>query len=53
LTTNGTKWKTITPPVTADFVDISAHDARFASVTTSDHRVFTTEDGGKTWTAAQ
>jgi hypothetical protein len=53
LTTNGTKWKTITPPVTADFVDISARDARFASVTTSDYRVFTTEDGGKTWTAAQ
>jgi hypothetical protein len=53
LTTNGTKWKKIAPPVTADFVDISAHDARFASVTTSDHHVFTTEDGGKTWTAAQ
>lgn len=53
LTTNGTKWKKITPPVSADFVDISARDARFASITTSDHRVFTTEDGGKTWTAAQ
>jgi hypothetical protein len=53
LTTNGTKWKKITPPVTADFVDISSRDARFASITTSDHRVFTTEDGGKTWAAAQ
>jgi hypothetical protein len=52
LTTNGTKWKKIAPPANADFVEISARDALFASITASDRRVFTTEDGGKTWTAA-
>jgi hypothetical protein len=52
LTTNGTKWKKTTPPASLDFVAISARDARSASVTASDRRVFTTEDGGKTWVAA-
>jgi hypothetical protein len=49
LTTNGTRWKKITSPANADFVAISARDARSASFTASDRRVFTTEDGGKTW----
>jgi photosystem II stability/assembly factor-like uncharacterized protein len=52
LTTNGTKWKKITPPDNADFVAITARDARSASITASDRRLFTTEDGGKTWRTA-
>jgi len=49
LTTNGTKWKKIIPPDNADFVAITARDARSASITASDRRLFTTEDGGRTW----
>jgi len=49
LTTDGTKWKKINPPDNIDFVAITARDARSASITASDRRVFTTEDGGKTW----
>jgi len=52
LTTNGTKWKRITPPDNADLIAITARDARSASITASDRRLFTTEDGGKTWHTA-
>jgi hypothetical protein len=52
LTTDGRKWKTISPPADADFVDIAATDASSATVTTTDDRKFRTSDGGKHWTPA-
>jgi hypothetical protein len=51
LTRDGTKWKTIPPPVVADFVAVAARDARSAALTAADGRKFTTADGGKHWTA--
>jgi hypothetical protein len=52
LTTDGGRWKTITPPADADFVDVVATDAFSATVTTTDNRKFTTSDSGKHWTPA-
>jgi hypothetical protein len=52
LTTDGKKWRTITPPADADFVDVAATDASSATVTTTDDRKFTTTDGGKRWIPA-
>jgi len=48
-TTNGSHWKTITPPVEANFVRVEAADALTATVTTMDGRKFSTVDGGKSW----
>jgi photosystem II stability/assembly factor-like uncharacterized protein len=53
LTTDGTKWTTIPPPVHADFVDIAAADDSSATVTTADGRKFTTRDAGKKWQPAK
>ena len=52
LTTDGRKWKTISPPADADFVYVEAADAFSATVTTTDDRKFTTSDGGRHWTPA-
>jgi hypothetical protein len=52
LTTDGRKWKTISPPADADFVYVEAADAFSATVTTTDGRKFTTNDGGRHWTPA-
>jgi len=52
LTTDGRRWKTITPPADADFIDVVATDASSATVTTTDDRKFTTSDNGKHWTPA-
>jgi hypothetical protein len=52
LTTDGKKWRTVTPPAEADFVDVTATDASSATVTTTDDRKFTTSDGGKRWAPA-
>jgi hypothetical protein len=49
LTTNAKDWKRISPPVSADFVAITAEDASTATVTTADGRKFTTGDGGVHW----
>ena len=50
LTRNARDWKTVSPPVTADFVSIEATDASTAVVTAADGQRFTTTDTGKTWT---
>jgi hypothetical protein len=52
VTSDGQKWKTITPPVDADFTQVQAADASSATITTTDNRKFTTTDGGKLWTPA-
>lgn len=52
LTTDGRKWKTISPPADADFVYVEAADAFSATVSTTDDRKFTTSDGGRHWTSA-
>jgi hypothetical protein len=51
LTTDGTKWKTISPPVRADFVNAAARNASSATLTAADGRKFSTTDGGKHWKA--
>ncbi len=50
-TTDGITWKKVTTPAEANLVSVTAQDAQRASVTASDGRTFSTEDGGKTWTA--
>jgi hypothetical protein len=52
-TTNGARWKTIRPPVEADFVGVEAEDALTASVTTMDGRKFATVNGGKSWSGVK
>jgi hypothetical protein len=52
LTKDAKHWKTIPPPVTADFVGVAALDASSATVTAADGRKFTTADGGKHWNPA-
>jgi len=52
-TTNGAHWKTIRPPVEADFVRVEAGDALTATVTAMDGRRFATVDGGKSWSAVK
>jgi hypothetical protein len=52
-TTNGAHWKTIHPPVEADFVRVEAADALAATVTTMDGRKFATSDGGKSWSGVK
>src|SRR5271168_3532446 len=52
-TTNGTHWKTITPPAETDFMRVEATDALNATVTAMDGRKFTTADGGKSWSGVQ
>jgi hypothetical protein len=52
-TTNGTHWKTISPPAGMDFVRVEAADALTATVTATDGRRFSTSDGGKRWSIAK
>jgi Photosynthesis system II assembly factor YCF48 len=52
LTTDGKKWKTVSPPADVDFVNVAATDASSATVTTSEGRQFTTSDRGKHWAPA-
>jgi len=49
LTTNAKDWKRIPPPVSADFVAITAVDVSTATVTTADGRKFITTNGGVDW----
>lgn len=51
LTQDGAKWKTIPPPVPADFVAVAAQNGSTATLTAADGRKFSTGDGGKHWTA--
>ena len=50
LTTDGRSWQRLTFPESVDLTSVRAIDARRATVTTSDARMFTTADGGLTWT---
>jgi len=52
-TTNGTHWKTISPPAETDFVRVEAADTLTATVTAMDGRRFSTSDGGKHWIIAK
>ena len=49
LTRDGAKWNTVMPPARADFVAISAQDAKSATVRAADGRRFSTSDGGEHW----
>jgi hypothetical protein len=48
-TVDGERWQTIAFPNRADLVRIDASSAISATVTTTDARRFTTDDGGETW----
>jgi hypothetical protein len=50
LTTDGRTWQQVPFPQAVDLKEVRASDARAAAITTSDGRVFSTGDGGKTWT---
>ena len=52
LTTDASKWRTLTPPADADFGSVAAIDASSATVTATDGRQFKTSDGGKHWNLA-
>lgn len=49
LTTDGRTWRRLTFPEPVDLSAIRAESADAATVTTTDGRVFSTKDGGKTW----
>jgi photosystem II stability/assembly factor-like uncharacterized protein len=58
LTTNGKHWKRIASPTQPDpagklpnWTSISASSPQAATITASDQRRFTTQDGGETWQA--
>ena len=50
LTTGTNQWRRVTFPESADLASVSARSELDADVTTSDGRIFTTADGGRTWT---
>ncbi|HEY7448786.1 MAG TPA: YCF48-related protein [Vicinamibacterales bacterium] len=49
LTTDGRNWQRLTFPEPIDLTAVRATDARTATVTTADGRMFTTTNGGLTW----
>ena len=49
LATDGTNFTRLPFPESVDLVAVSSPEARIATVTTSDGRVYRTEDGGRTW----
>lgn len=49
LTTDGRTWRRVAFPEITDLSAVRATDARTASVTTADGRMFSTSDGGVTW----
>jgi photosystem II stability/assembly factor-like uncharacterized protein len=49
LTTDGVTWRRVAFPEMADLSAVRATDARSATVSTVDGRMFTTTDGGETW----
>jgi photosystem II stability/assembly factor-like uncharacterized protein len=51
LTTDGTRFETVTPPLQVDLVAVTATNARIAVVTAVDGRRFRTDDQGMTWAA--
>jgi hypothetical protein len=50
LQTDGRSWRRIAFPEPTDLASIRASDERTATVTTADGRMFSTADGGVTWT---
>lgn len=53
LTTDGQNWQVRPFPEQVDLTDVSAIDARNATVTTANRRRFATADGGATWSPLQ
>jgi hypothetical protein len=51
LSTDGRTWRRVTFPESTDLSAIRATDARTATVSSSDGRLFGTIDGGVTWTS--
>jgi hypothetical protein len=51
LATDGAHFTRVASPDTSDLREISATDARVATVTTRDNRAFATTDGGASWRA--
>ncbi len=49
LSTDGRTWRRVAFPEIADLSAVQATDARTASVSTADGRLFSTSDGGVTW----
>jgi len=49
LSVDGGRWQQVGFPEPADLVAVRADDAKNATVTASDGRVFRTTDGGITW----
>jgi hypothetical protein len=49
LSTDGRSWQRRAFPEAADLASVSATDDKAATVTTSDGRTFSTNDGGRTW----
>jgi len=49
-TIDGRTWQQVKFPETVDLTAVTASDGRSATVTAADGRMFTTTDGGKTWT---
>jgi len=49
LSTDGRTWRRLAFPEMTDLSAVRATDARTASVSTADGRLFTTSDGGVTW----
>ena len=49
LTVDGRTWRPLTFPEPVDLVSVQAVDARAATVTAADGRLFSTADGGLTW----
>jgi photosystem II stability/assembly factor-like uncharacterized protein len=53
LSTDGATWQLRTFPEGIDLVAVRATDAKTATVTASDGRLFSTTDGGATWSTPQ
>lgn len=49
LTTDGRTWRRVAFPEITDLSSVRATDARTASVSTANGRIFSTSDGGLTW----
>lgn len=52
VTTDGAVWRHVAFPEVVDLVSVDAGDAKTATVTAADGRVFRTSDGGVTWTSS-
>ena len=50
LSTDGQSWRHVVFPEAVDLASVRASSGESATVTTADGRVFSTDDGGVTWT---